>query len=106
MMRAETRIDGRDLLGLGIVQFDLPSTLIDWKSFRRRVVGTLAAERHRLILSHASRDPDASLAVHRKAVGVRLALPDCFITPIWRRFRRRGIAFARRLRIANRQLHL
>ena len=51
-------------------------------------------------------DPHAALFVHGEAVGVRLARPDRFVTPIWRGLHGFRVAFARCLRIANGQFDL
>src|SRR5258708_5605252 len=59
-----------------------------------------------LILTDSRGDPYAALTVHGEAMGVRLTRPDCFVAEVRRRFCRLCTAFARCVRIANRQFHL
>ena len=99
MMRSEAGVDGRDLFGFRIVDLNLPSALNDWKCLGRGMIGPFAAERHGLILANSRGDPHAALFVHGEAVGVRLARPDRFVTPIWRGLHGFRVAFARCLRI-------
>src|SRR5262249_53884702 len=102
MMCAEAGIDRRDLFCFGIVDLDLPAALLNWKLFRGRMGGSLAAERLSLILTNSRRDPHAAFAIHREAVRISLTCPDRFIAPIRGGLHWLGIAFTRCLRIPNR----
>src|SRR6266849_3877936 len=70
------------------------------------MIRALLTEGRRLVLTDSRRDPHAALAIHGKAMGVGLAGPDDFLAPVRRWLRRRRLRFARRLGIANLQLHL
>ncbi len=94
------------LFGLRIVELQPPLALIDREQLRRRMIRSRLAPCRRLGLTDARRGPHATLLIHREAVDRRLAVPDHFVAPVRRRRQRRRIRGARRLRIANRQLHL
>ena len=106
MMRSEARVDGCDLFGFRIVDLNLPSALNDWKCLGRRMIGPFAAERHCLILANPRGNPHACLFIHGEAMGISLAGPDRFVTPIGRGLHGFCVAFARGLGIANPKFHL
>src|SRR5437867_5480476 len=106
MMRSEAGVDSRDLFGFRIVDLNLPSALNDWKCLGRRMIGSFAAERHCLILANPRGNPHACLIIHGEAMGIGLARPDRFVTPVGRGLHRFRLAFARGLGIANGKFHL
>ena len=97
---------GCRLFGFRIVELQPPLALIDREQLRRRMIRSRLTPCRRLGLTDARRRPHATLLVHREAVDRRLAVPDHFVAPVRRRRHWRRIRGARRLRIANGQLHL
>ena len=99
-MSAETGIDGRVSVRIGIVNTQVATGASQGKDLGRRVIGSgLAERRHVAGIPGAGGDPDPALAVHHGVMDRGGGVPDRFFTPIGRR-RHRGC----RLRVVIRVL--
>src|SRR5437870_13502554 len=76
------------------------------EQLRRRMTRPLFAKVRVGWRAHGGGDPDPALLIEHWIVHVVLAGPDDFIAPVGRRLWHRRLRRRRRLRIADRQLHL
>src|SRR5207248_8694011 len=101
VMRREARADQRDLLGLRIVDGEMPTGAIEREQLRRRMARALLAKRGIVFIADSRREPQASLAVEHGIVHVGFAAPDRLLAPVGRSSERlaRNVG---RIRIADR----
>src|SRR3954465_5960964 len=96
MMGAIASVDGREDLGLGIIDRQLTPRSVHRESYCRCMLRSLLAEGGLVLRRpHAGGKPDAAFLVEHGIVDGGLAVPDDFASPIGRSIRN-VIVLARR----------
>src|SRR5438045_658679 len=81
VVRAETRVDERELLSLWIVHCELPAAAVQRKQFRRWVTRSFFAKGRVLGWTNYGGEPDSPLFIEHRVMHVSLAVPDRFVAP-------------------------
>ena len=85
MVRAETGVDERELLGFRIIHADMTPGSFEREQLRRWMVRAFLAEGRIGWRTNSGRDPDPPLFIEHRIMNGGLTLPNPFRSPVRRR---------------------